>query len=112
MGRLSRSPRDATTVSALSFFFSPTTTLLPDRLTHAATHTRPHAPRVLPPFPTAVSSLPPLITMMMKLVSLLALTASASGLMVRDKAPDFKAQAVVGDDFEEVSLSQYTEVGG
>ena len=50
--------------------------------------------------------------MMMKLVSLLALAASASGLMVRDKAPDFKAQAVVGDDFEEVSLSQYTEVGG
>ena len=49
--------------------------------------------------------------MMMKLVSLLALTATASGLMVRDKAPDFKAQAVVGDDFEEVSLSQYTEVG-
>ena len=48
---------------------------------------------------------------MMKLVTLLALTASASGLMVRDKAPDFKAQAVVGDDFEEVSLSQYTEVG-
>lgn len=48
---------------------------------------------------------------MMKLLTLLALTASASGLMVRDKAPDFKAQAVVGEEFEEISLSQYTEAG-
>ena len=85
---------------------------LSDRLTHRRhSHAPTRAPRP-PSLPTAVSSLPPLTTMMMKLVSLLALTASASGLMVRDKAPDFKAQAVVGDDFEEVSLSQYTEVGG
>ena len=47
---------------------------------------------------------------MMKLLTLLALASSASGLMVRDKAPDFKAQAVIGEEFEEVSLSQYTEV--
>jgi len=31
--------------------------------------------------------------------------------MVRDKAPDFKAQAVVGEEFREVTLSEFTKAG-
>jgi len=43
-------------------------------------------------------------------LSLIA-SAAAHGVMVRDKAPDFTAMAVEGDQFKQVSLSSYSKAG-